>query len=383
MKLNSILYGLAVLGAAFLQGCSNDNEETFDVKNVHVENSDVEIHLSTGSVNTRASVESDDNHAFEVEGIGVFCLAKGDLNINPRELPINWIRNSANDSWSVWMDNVAANAVIEGTRTALRWQDDEATYWYPTGNWHSYRFYGYYPRQEEVNLDNEVFTAEIAMDGTQDVIWGRTASGLDEDKAYSAYFFRQYGEVEQPTIPFTHRLMRLTFSFVAGPDANGSTETAKTMGFQSLELFDVPSKVTLVVADRNDSENEGKIIADWDNNLTAYNLLDPNDQPLPELDAAAGTGYWTTDDEQTLGQGFLVPVPEDGHTLQIRAILQNKDGQVFNLHEYPMDINLAPGTKFEAGKSYNAKIIVNGPRIIEIFASLAPWVPVNLSDMEF
>ena len=75
---------------ALMSSCSSDDSvESVDVSQVKVENSDVEIHLSTSSVRTRASVESGDDGSFAVDSMGVFCLAKADLNVNPVELPIN------------------------------------------------------------------------------------------------------------------------------------------------------------------------------------------------------------------------------------------------------------------------------------------------------
>ncbi len=375
---------------ALLSSCSSDIEEDLYVNpaTVKVESSDVEIRLSSGSVTTRASIESDEAGLFEAEDIGVFCLARKENGVNNKELAINWNRNQTNDHWSIWMDNVKANAQknAEGTATELTWADGNTSYWYPTGNWHCYGFYAYHPYQEDVANENEVFSTEIPLDGTQDVIWGKT---WNFDKyAYSAKYFRDIPEAEDPQIVFKHKFMRLTFSIVAGADANGSTEAAEKMGIKSLELMNVPSSAKLVIADRNGVSElgEGNVSADWENNLTNYVLMDPDDQPLAELDAAAGTGYWATPTETTLGQGFLIPVPDvSPHTFQVRAILQNKDGVVFGNHEHPMDIVLTDGA-YKAGKSYNVKIIVNGPQDIKIKATLNGWIHepgTTMKDLEF
>lgn len=370
---------------ALMSSCSSDSLDdapSIDTSKVKVENSDVEIHLSTSSVRTRASVDSDEDGSFSLDSLGVFCLAKGDLNVNPVELPINWSRYVSNDHWSIWMDNVKSNAVKESNGTAIKWADPEAIYMYPTGNWHSYDFYAYYPYQPYTDVDGEVVSATISLDGTQDIIWGRTSS--EDPLAYSAKYFRS-SAAQSPALSMSHRLMRITFSIVAGRDSTGSKDAAKTMGVKSLKLIDVPSQAKLIIADRHNPENDGKIEADWNWNLTQYDLKDPEDAPFPELDAEENLGYWVKDNEQTLGQGFLLPVPEDGHTFRIHVVLQNKDGIVFDLHEYPIDLALKDGFKFEAGKSYNVRITINGPEEIKLKASLRQWEQVNdsMDDREF
>ena len=172
---------------------------------------------------------------------------------------------------------------------------------------------------------------------------------------------------------------------MAGVGKDGTTKDAKTMGVKSVELINMPSKATLIIADRQTPANNGKITTNWEENLVSYNLLDNNDQDFPELVSESNLGYWVTDEEQKLGQGFLIPVPDEGHKMQIRTILQNRDGQVFDKTEYPIDLLLKPGFKFEAGKSYNIKMIINGPESVVLKASLAGWIDAgdSMFDREY
>ncbi len=368
--MNNKIKFLSLCALTALASCSsNDDANEFNVAEVQIGNSDVEIRLSSGA-RTRASIESDETGAFEAQGIGVFCLAKENLSINEYELPINWSRDIPNDHWSIWMDNVKSNAVIEDSSTSIHWADSEAVYMYPTGNWHSYDFYAYHPYQPTVNLDGEVFSTDIELDGTQDVIWGRATS--EASYAFSAKYFRNPVS-EVPVVKFSHRFARITFTLVAGVGKDGTTTEAKTMGVKSVALINMPSKANLIIADRNNPENNGKITTDWENNLIAYNLLDNDDQDFPELVSESNLGYWVTDEEQKLGQGFLIPVPEEGHKMQIRTILQNRSGYVFDKTEYPIDLLLKPDFKFEAGKSYNIKMIINGPESVVLKATLTGW----------
>lgn len=233
--MNKYLWILGFAAASVLAGCSGDDEtlspsNEADGNGVGVENP-VEIRLSSGSASTRASLESDETGLFEAEGLGIFCLANGTLNVNPNELPIDWTPSVGGDTnYSVWIDNLDANAVYEknetdqAVATNIKWADGE-TRWYPVGNWYKYQFYGYYPRVENDNLESNKTQriANIPIDGTQDIIWGRTTS--TDPLAYCAKYFRQADKGDDiPAIAFRHMLMRLTFSCVPGEDSRGSIE---------------------------------------------------------------------------------------------------------------------------------------------------------------
>lgn len=360
MKKRFVYIGIASL--LILASCSNEETQLSSTNTVKVTDSNVQIQLSSATLPSRASVETTANGLFNAEGLGIFCLAQNHLNINTQNLPISWTRNDNEDTWSIWIDNAKANTVINDTQTAIniQWADPQASYWYPDGNWHSYQFYGYYPYQENVSLQDEVFTTDIALDGTQDVIWGRTLSEVQY--AYSARYF-QGTKKEQPSLAFSHRFMRITFTLVAGVNSSGSSTTAKKLGVKSLELTNMPSTATLTIADRNTPANEGIITCDWEQNLVNYILKDANDTDLATLNATDRKGYWAEDDEQTLGQGFLVPVPQAGHSLQIHALLQNTNGELFDRYG---TLTTKPGQTFQAGKSYNVKITIKGPEDVEI-----------------
>ena len=227
---------------------------------------------------------------FEAEGLGIFCLAKGSLNINPKELDIDWTPGTAATEYSVWMDNVEADAVIneDGVSTDIVWVDGVQR-WYPTGNWHSYRFYGYYPRQEEINATNTQRSVDFVIDGTQDIIWGKTEVS-DDSMAYCAKYFRdpEHKDVT-PTITFKHKLMRMTFSCVPGTDADGSIAKSLEMGIESITILSVPTTGNLIIADRTNPENDGVLTFDWSNNLEDFELCEADDSPL-------GEEYWVLEE---------------------------------------------------------------------------------------
>lgn len=370
------IFGLAVI--ALFASCSN-NDDNISGENINqkIGNSDVQIKLSTGNKGTRASIESNEFGAFEAEGLGVFCLAKGCLQVNPTELPIDWTPGVEETEYAVWMDNVESDAVIdeEDNSTNIVWSDGIIRY-YPTGNWHSYRFYGYYPRQEVVNATATQRNVDFVIDGTQDIIWGKTDVS-DDSMAYCAKYFRdpRYMDIT-PSMAFNHKLMRFTFSTVPGVDGTGSIEPALKMGIQSIAIKSVPTRGNLIIADKANKENEGVITFDWENDLEDFYLLEADDQPLSEE-------HWVLAEETKVGGGILLPVPTNpDFRYYVKVILKDKSGNIFK-PEQPMEINNTQG--FEEGKSYNIRMTINGPKEIEVKATLNAWIEddTTIGGLEF
>ena len=362
------ILGLMTVSAT-LAGCSADDavsSSAGDGAAVEVVgNSNVEIRLSSHSSGTRSSVESDKNGLFEAEGLGIFCLAEGELKVNPNEQPISWI--PAAENFSVWMDNVEADAVMdsEACVTSIEWTDGMKR-WYPTGNWYRYQFYGYYPRVENIVYGETSCQAIIDLDGTQDVIWGRTQS--DDPDAFSAKYFRKSvaNSEEIPAMALSHKLMRLTFSCVPGADAKGSIESALTMGVKSIVIKNVPSVGYLTIADRSNHENDGVMQYDWAYNLADFVLRDSLDADFGERD------HWVQEEKTTLGQGIMLPVPEDpDYHYYVQVVLMDKEGNTF-YSEHPIELQSVSGG-YAAGKSYNVNMTIHGPQQIYLNATLAPW----------
>ena len=137
------------------------------------------------------------------------------------------------------------------------------------------------------------------------------------------------------------------------------------MGVKSIKVKDVPTQLNLVIADRNDATAEGKVTFDWDNNLADFDLLDADDAPF-------GEDHWVQMEETRIGQGILLPVPDeqkDDQHYYVEIVLKDKEGNEF-ISEHPIELQ---SSKYEAGKSYNVKMTINGPKLITLNATLKPW----------
>ena len=387
-----------IIGASLLASCSSESELadngasdalTSTQWSHQIANSNVEIKFGSKIKGTRAIVESDDQQNFTLTNMGLFCLAIAKNNINPNEANIDYTQGSAGYKYSVWVDNAEVQTEKDAgkNKTILTWADGKKHY-YPTGNWHKYAFYGYYPKQDAANIiyDNKSVSVMFEdLDGTTDIIYGK-AEDLTTPYAYSAYYFRQEGNEDKvPTVAFAHKLMRLTFAIKPG---GKDKEAAKTMGVTKVEVVKVPTKGTLILADKDAPANAGYINFDWtttaDLALKAKTDATGTGAGLePEFTAYDTTNEtkacWVKDDEVNIGQGIMIPVPDydtnPDYKYQLKITLINKDGQVFE-PEYPMDLN-TNGKEFAAGTSYKVTMTINGPKEIQLNATLEKWQEDN------
>lgn len=384
-----------IIGASLLASCSSESELadngasdalTSTQWSHQIANSNVEIKFGSKIKGTRAIVESDDHQNFTLTNMGLFCLAIAKNNINPNEANIDYTQGSAGYKYSVWVDNAEVQTEKDdgNNKTILTWADGTKHY-YPTGNWHKYAFYGYYPKQDAANIiydKNSVSVMFEGLDGTTDIIYGK-AEDLNTPYAYSAYYFRQEGNEDKvPTVAFAHKLMRLTFAIQPG---GKNKEAAKTMGVTKVEVVKVPTKGTLVLADKDVPANAGSINFDWDTTedlaLKAKTEATSTEQKGLEPDFTAydetneTKACWVKDDPVDIGQGIMIPVPDyennPDYKYQLKITLINKDGQTFE-PEYPMDLN-TNGNKFAAGTSYKVTMTINGPKEIQLNATLEKW----------
>ena len=355
-----------------------------------IANSNVEIKFGSKIKGTRAIVESDDQQNFTLTNMGLFCLAIAKNNINPNEANIDYTQGSAGYKYSVWVDNAEVKTEKDAgnNKTILTWADGKKHY-YPTGNWHKYAFYGYYPKQDAANIIYDKKSVSVMfedLDGTTDIIYGK-AEDLNTPYAYSAYYFRQEGNEDKvPTVAFAHKLMRLTFAIKPG---GKDKEAAKTMGVTKVEVVKVPTKGTLVLADKDVPANAGSINFDWDTTedlvLKAKTEATSTEQKGLEPDFTAydetneHKACWVKDDPVDIGQGIMIPVPDyennPDYKYQLKITLINKDGQTFE-PEYPMDLN-TNGKEFAAGTSYKVTMTINGPKEIQLNATLEKWQEDN------
>lgn len=361
---------LSLVLTLFMASCSSDDDLTVKITpaqwSSEVKDSEVKILLSPEDDNTRASVESDADGVFSANGLGVFCLATD--KIDPSTIDIDWKKGSDGFRYSVWVDNAKINTTRKNGKTSLSW-DDGVSRWYPSGSWHKYGFYGYYPivDNENINYTSTSITATIPLNGTQDVIYGKATS--DEDYAYSrVYFKKTLNKYKVPKMEFEHKFMRLKFRITAGT-VDGKITDALNTGVTKIEVVNVPKEVKMVIADKNDALVNGTLSFTHDMN-NSYELKTADDADgisslFKHKDGDENTplAYWVPDTwSPVIGQGILLPVPASADDYYyVRLTLVNKDGEkkVSDL------VKITPNNPFVAAKSYRVDLIIRGFNTIQ------------------
>lgn len=393
----------ATLMTAAFAACSQIDEDEAAWQGAEVVgtivNSDVEVRLSSGGVGTRSSVESKAD-SFEVDNIGIYMLATDKIVINPEEVsPVNWLDNRC-----VRMKNVKTNAVRNSLTgvTDLVWADSKATYWYPYENWYAFRFYGYYPRVEDSNISinrTRVEANYTDLDGTKDLIWGQSLRSNPDDARekyrYSALYFRQAGYTEMyPSVGFGHKMMRIQFYIQGVEDENPAIgfDRANSMQLESVQIFarnnamgpgvwhGVPTTASLVIADLENPNNEGKLNINWDGPYAPVTMKDENDAPY-ENKKQVHNG-----DLIKVGQPVLLPVPDEDagagflYGAQVNLNMVDSEGNIeaeFN-DAPPLDLNLnGTTTSIQPGHTYRVIIKISGPQKVALNATLTPWENVD------
>lgn len=390
--------------ALFMTSCSN--EDSLSGSHVRDMNSDVPITLDLNHVSTATRAELGNrvndvpDGTFDTDGgkIGMFCLATSKIF---GEEEISWERDHDNPNFR-WFENVQADAKTTGTveandrKTHLQWFNNEKHY-YPMGSQYAYTFYGYYPYSENVNHNGNVYTVDVdGLDGTVDLIWGKSIVSNDDPQkqyAWSAKYFREkktamgaeydYDKV-LPNVQFVHKLMKFNIVLKKGSSA-ADDATVGEMAIKSAKLLNAATRGVLTIASLDNPEDNGKFDVDW---TSAYNdtltLKNADDTDL-------SLKYLENNDTVKVG-GFLIPVlkkqdnglyPDNGYrenymqnkgVFRLRVDFVKKSDSPEVIYKSAQYELVPPADGWKEGYEYDVVISVSSPLDIKADASLVPWV---------
>ena len=156
-------------------------------------------------------------------------------------------------------------------------------WYYPITSWYAYDFYGYHPYQEDGFEKTQYatgkyrITVDFEIDGTKDILWGRSAIIAGNNYAYSAKYFRTSGQ-DAAHMTFYHKLAQFRFFLVPTKD-----QEAEDDGFggiaglylKKVTMHSVATKVQMLLAD-SDQGNQGNV-----GNVTA---ISAKNQDIPLKD---------------------------------------------------------------------------------------------------
>ena len=359
--------------AMFFASCSND--DTAVPENNGTENQDdlVEIKLGTSSrvgttvTESRAVEDWDD-----VTSVGIFMLDKGTAESN------FWNDNTATgDNIPAKLVNIEATAGDPDENGKVDLTLTGSPYYYPRTKGRAYNFYGYHPyiNTEPTIGETSVTISGSSFTGQEDIMYGYA---INEDiTAYSAEYFRTIAKAAEegsndaeeamaaarPNIEFNHLTARLKVYLVQGYDYDANNELCQIKDI----TVELPTTYELEFTKENPEAT-----------LTFGDTNEPNSLLVEGI--AANAGFITAEDEEfnatttALIGDVLVPPTEIGEGYEF-SIAWNKDGEIspITIALTGQDDDNTNALAFEAGKAYNIIIKINGPKEIEITATIAKW----------
>lgn len=437
---------MGMAAAMFMTSCTNEDDLAGGSNNQRL-NSDVPIVLSAGQQanKTRASlgnvVDGKYDGTFDTPdgtNLGFFCLATG--NIAGKQT-ITWKEGFDNPNF-LWLKNIQAKAVtsddadLDKRVTNLTLFDEnggttQTNHYYPMGSQYSYTFYGYYPYSATVAHNGNKYSVKVTdLDGTTDLIWGKSFVKPDDpDKAdaYSAKYLRdkkkhvvegggtwddKAHKENRPQLTFVHKLMK--FNIILQKGSGENTRVAK-LGIKSAKLLNVADAGELTIADLDNrldaltddvKGKEGEFVVDWttaNNHNTEDNAFVLKDKDGNTIGTPTNGPYLGDNTSVTVGDGFLIPVPtligtnDDGSKkyedngylgtdaaelankgifrLRVEYYLSDAPDKVYKAAQYEITPKFkeAADEAWQAGYEYDIVISVSDPELIQTYGNLTPW----------
>lgn len=367
---------LAMAAVALLSGCSKDDGgiSIDNGEGTDNDNSPVMIQLGTDLVTTNTAQTRTAVTQWDNTKVGILGLAKNtDI--------ANW--DIANQNTTCALPNVEGTIANNTTAAAVTFAN---SYYYPLDNSINYSFFGYHPYvatagtgTNTIAVNNDVVTVTYNdFNGSQDILWGSVKAvakqgTTDTQNTYDGFNARYFRKTDAngttPDITFNHQLVQLKFTVTAG------AEDVTNLSVSSIKMINMPSAVTLTVADKATEANEGNI------SITAGNneyILSTGDGVTPAT-AVAVTGA----NKAVMGDCIMLPVEAavDGNfKAKIKLTLNNSDIPESEITITPPTTGAT--TAFTAGYSYNINLTINGLKEIQVTATLAEWKNGGDSDIE-
>ncbi|WP_278888686.1 fimbrillin family protein [Leyella stercorea] len=444
--MNKHIFLMGMAAAMFMTSCTNEDDLAGGSNNQRL-NSDVPIVLSAGQQanKTRAAlgnvVDGKYDGTFDTPdgtNLGFFCLATG--NIAGKQT-ITWQEGFDNPNF-LWLKNIQAKAVTSedadlGKRvTNLTLFDEnggttQTNHYYPMGSQYSYTFYGYYPYSANVAHNGNKYSVKVTgLDGTTDLIWGKSFVKPDDpDKAdaYSAKYLRdkkkrvvegggtwddKAHKENRPQLTFVHKLMKFNIILQKG---SGENARVAKLGIKSAKLLNVADAGELTIADLDNrldaltddvKGKEGEFVVDWTtakNHNTEDNAFVLKDKDGNTIGNPANGPYLGENVKVTVGDGFLIPVPtligtnDDGSKkyedngylgtdaaelankgifrLRVEYYLSDAPDKVYKAAQYEITPKFkeAADEAWQAGYEYDIVISVSDPELIQTYGNLTPW----------
>lgn len=372
---------LAMAAVALLAGCSKDDGGIIsnggnENEGGDNENTPVQIQLGTDLVTSNTTQTRTAITQWNNTTVGILGLAKNPTGIG------SWDISTQNATCA--LPNVEGTIASGNTQAAIAFTG--GPYYYPLDNSINYSFYGYHPyvataeTGNTIAATNDVVTVNYNnFNGSQDILWGcvkatskqgTADTGTTYDGFNARYFRKTDAKNTTPDITFNHQLVQLKFYIIKGE------EDVTDLHVSSIKVINMPSAVTMTVADKNTEANEGKIAITAGTNEYMLSIGNGTN-PAAAIDVATATTA------QLMGDCIMLPAEAavDGKfKAKVQLTLPNSNTMESEITIAPPTTGVTPA--FTAGYSYNINLTINGLKEIEVTATLAEWKDGGSSDIE-
>lgn len=395
--------GIATAAAALvlLCGCTQqDMVSTFEMSDYRItltSDYSVNVNVSTSEGGqTRTSYDNIADGQLSRDGIGIFCLPARKIDSSAPDFVWNKFveinGSEATNAHGVYWDNVKFKVGdLHSIKNDVKYHKLEMVQggtifeYYPLISTYGYDFYGYAPYQEGTRADDtaednfgyatEYMTVAFEIDGTQDIIYGRSKAPegeyADRNDFYSARFFRQTRQSSAVEMDFEHKLTRLNFYVKPEPDGEGSYESVDQLAVKSIKLYNVVTNTILYIAHKTNINQAGKLVIGRNKVKTDFFSLRGTN--WEEVDKLQDINHESVDEngKTKVGEHMMV-YPEKEYAMEV--ILCDKNDPTKMYPARTLTLALGNGQEFKPGYQYNINIGVSGPVAINLIsAQLIDW----------
>lgn len=389
MKKHSFL--TLFVAAALLAGCSDNSNEPATIYNSGLLSNVPILLMGDGnfstSVTTRTGVDSVMGLG---EQVGIFCVAREKTGItgSAEAKNVNWSTVVSTDPenygyttngiyWSNVRCRTVRNNNIKADTVDLQPVNSEDYIWYyPVTNWYGYDFYGYYPYQSSYTHTSDSITADFTIDGTNDILWGRSDTISGDKYAYSAHYFNTHTQ-SAAHMKFNHALTRFQFYIVAAKNKEGSYNDVKALCVKEIRMIKVHTTLRMTVANRVNRLMSGTIYPSPSQDITATLKLkdaagnEVSQNPVPFATKTDKQGKEIADTVR-VGDCLMVCPNAKAYYMGIGLCDRNNPDKEY-WSEKNITISMTSNGRFLKNTVYKIYISVSGVSGVNLNASLQDW----------
>ncbi len=379
---------------------------------------DVSTSVGSGSTRTRGTIYNSITD-LSSDGIGIYCLPARKNNKNAENPIFNqFIHYDANgdlvNANGVYWDNVKFTIGDEYTPGSgiyrLKMADDAVRplfEYYPLASNYGYDFFAYAPYQEgsllnanDENLDyrDQFLAVKFVIDGTQDIVHGKSVTPLDSatnPSYYSAKYFRDTQKASAVEMEFEHKLTRLNFFVKPLPatikDVDGNEPPTDdytgvdSLAVKSVHLVNMRDSLRMFVAVESKYSYQrgykpGDMLAQSGTKGGATFMLhkrnDVGEWVVPDTLAHIQHKEGDKDYRIPLGE-YMMVLPSSSYLMEVQLCSKNHPEIVYPKTKVRIQLPKKDNGEynyFKAGYSYNITLSVEGTTSINfISATMHDW----------